>query len=360
MGGDGMRAKAVLAGLALAAGSLLGGCGGEGAEAREGDPAKPAAAEAAWSPARIGINRWAGYAALEMAAEAELFTDDQALVLPMGSTREAMAKFEAGHLDAIGATFEEALWLAGRGKRYRIAMVLDVSEGGDALLSRPGVGLAMLRGKRVGVERFGPGERLLEEALGLVGMSGRDVRKEHIAADRLAESLRGGEVDAVAAFEPALSSLEKEGFERIYDSAQLKGRIADALLVSEEAAADPGKRAGICAALRGHLAKSESARRDRKAAAREIAKIREARAQDYERAWEGLRALTWKESEAALRDPEGARSWAEQAASAMERLPGWAGKAIPEEAFGGIGCEMGEKVAVDPGQGGAERIRGEG
>lgn len=290
------------------------------------------------APARIGINSWAGYEPLEMAAEAGRFSSREAVLLRFDSTRVGLRKFIDGDLDALGATLEEALWLAKRKKDFRIAQVLDVSDGGDVLIARPGAELSAKKPLRVGVERFGPGERLLLEALRARSLPLSAIILIHTPAEEQAAAFAEGKVDAVATFEPQASAIEQMGGVRLFDSSKMTAKIVDVLLVSESALREPSKVRGICAAVRGHLEKVKEIREHPQAAEEEVSRLRED-AENRRTSWDLMRFPGLEESRHDLSDPQRAPRWATMAAKEMKEISGWDGEGLPASAFGAIDCD---------------------
>jgi len=118
------------------------------------------------------------------------------------------------------------------GCRVEAILIINVSAGGDALLTRPGLGsLADLAEKRIAVE---------DSSLGAVMLRPRPARPPDVAPDDvIIESMQFDHVaaweqlapDAILTYEPALTRLEAQGLVRLFDSREIPMRILDVLVV---------------------------------------------------------------------------------------------------------------------------------
>lgn len=198
----------------------LGGCTGE-----------PAA------PIRVGTNLWVGYEPLYLARALNAFRAGSVHLVELPSTTEVLQALRSDTLEAAALTLDEVLAEGQFRSDLRVVLVLDESHGGDALLAGPGIDApADLRGRRIGFENSGVGALLLDAALRAGGLTPADVQAVPITPDQHVASFRQGAVDAVVAYEPAVSLLRAAGARVIYDSTRLPGRIVDVLVVREEVA----------------------------------------------------------------------------------------------------------------------------
>lgn len=181
---------------------------------------------------RIGTNVWLGYEPLYLARELGLFQAGSVRLVEYSSATQVMDAFEDGAIDAAALTLDEALLLRQSGMDVRIVLVMDVSDGADALLARPPLdSLAALKGRRVGVEDTAVGAYLLNAALQSARLRLQDVRLVPLQANEHGHAYRSASVDALVTFEPTRSQLLAEGARVLFDSRQIPGQIVDVLAV---------------------------------------------------------------------------------------------------------------------------------
>jgi NitT/TauT family transport system substrate-binding protein len=189
---------------------------------------------------RIGSNVWLGYEPLYLARTLGLLRPTAARLVEYSSATQVMDAFADGAIDAAALTLDEALLLHQSGLALRIVLVMDVSDGADALLARPPLdSLAALRGRRIGVEDTAVGAYLLDAALQSASLSIQDVRVAPLQANEHEHAYRSGAVDALVTFEPTRSRLLAEGARALFDSRRIPGQIMDVLAVRPEVAASP-------------------------------------------------------------------------------------------------------------------------
>lgn len=185
-------------------------------------------------PLRIGTNLWPGYEHLYLARSLGFYEQSEIKLIEMTSSSDVIRSLRNGTLEAGALTLDEALSLIDDGIALKIILVMDFSEGGDALLVKPGIdSLAALRGKSIAVEYTAVGAILLDAALNAANLSISDVniiacsQNEHLKCYQSA--------DAVVTFEPARTRLLKLGAQVLFDSSQIPGRIVDVLVVHASA-----------------------------------------------------------------------------------------------------------------------------
>ncbi|MDH4183770.1 MAG: ABC transporter substrate-binding protein [Nitrospinota bacterium] len=191
---------------------------------------------AADGPIRIGANLWPGYEPLFLAGRLYDWSGQSlARVKEYPSTSEVMTALKGGQIDAAGVTLDEALLLFQEGIKIKIILVLDHSNGGDALLARPELTtMQHLKGKRVAVENDALGGYMLRRALETAGMRKDEIKPEHKDMDQHEKAYKNGDVDAVVTFEPVRTKLLALGARELFSSAQIPGEISDVLVIREE------------------------------------------------------------------------------------------------------------------------------
>jgi NitT/TauT family transport system substrate-binding protein len=219
---------------------------------------------------RIGAHAWPGYQPMFLVEELGLMPPGRLRMVEMPTASASLRALAAGTLDGAGLTLDEVLSARARGLMLRAVAVLDVSNGADVLLGRPGLDtLAALRGQRVGVEQTATGALMLDAALGQAGLRPSDVRQVPLAFTEHAQALRGHQVDAVVTFEPVRSQLLAEGARLLFSSTEVPGLIVDVLAVRPDLQA--GQAATLRALVAGSLQASAALQRDPAALATRLA-----------------------------------------------------------------------------------------
>ncbi|MCB1135213.1 MAG: ABC transporter substrate-binding protein [Chlamydiia bacterium] len=206
------------------------------------------------TPFRLAINPWPGYEPLYLAQELGIF-DSLALdvdIVEMSSLADIRRAFERGRIDAMCCSLVEAVDAIESGEiDGRIAMVTDFSDGGDALLARADIAsMQELKGKKVAVEPTALGRYILHRALEIHGIRPSDILAVPMEAVSMHDALARGEVDAILTYPPFLDTTKGR---LLFSSTELPGEIADVLIVSNKALADPNLQTRLHAAWRGAL-----------------------------------------------------------------------------------------------------------
>lgn len=191
--------------------------------------------EAPVAPTKVGTNVWPGYEPLYLARAKGLLAPEKVQLIEYPSASEVIRSFRNGSLDAAALTLDEVLMLLQSDIPVKVVLVMDISEGGDAILSRPEItSFSELKGKRIAVESNVLGAYVISRALELNQMLLEDVKIENIGVGEHLEAYSKNQVDAVVTFEPVRTSLLKLGANEIFTSRDIPGEIVDVLVVHEE------------------------------------------------------------------------------------------------------------------------------
>lgn len=179
------------------------------------------------------------------------------------ATTYALRALAAGQIEAAQLTLDEVISARASGIGLSVVLVLDVSEGCDAVYARGPMTLAELDGKRVAVEEGATGAVLLD---GLLRAANLTVDRIHKVPSNLALSageFKRGEADLVVTAEPWASQIERDGGFRLFDSRQIPNRIIHVLAVRTESIEShlPAIRqlvAGIVRARQHHLSEPDA------------------------------------------------------------------------------------------------------
>ncbi len=185
---------------------------------------------------RLGtFGGWPGYEPLYLARDIGYLNAAQLRLVDYNSSTPMQNDFAQGVIEAATLTLDEAVRLAARRSDFRIVLLLDESRGADAIIAQPAYSsLAMLKGRRIGLETSGVGTFLLGRALEKSGMGPGDIQTISLRFDEQERAFTQGEVEAIASFEPLKSRLTASGARVIFDSSEIPGEILDVLVVRED------------------------------------------------------------------------------------------------------------------------------
>lgn len=190
---------------------------------------------------RVGTFPRPGFDPLFLARSLGCYDDDRLQLVEFPSASDMLIAYRNGALDAATVTTDDALRLAADGEQLRIVLVLDYSDGMDAVLAKPDVpNLESLKGHAVAVESNSLGAFVLARALDAAGVSLDEVKIISCRADRMERDLSMGNADAVVTCEPYRSRLIGRGLASLYDSRQMAAwEISGVLVVPKKLADKP-------------------------------------------------------------------------------------------------------------------------
>ncbi len=186
-------------------------------------------------PLRLGSNVWIGYETLYLARSLGYFEHLSIRLVELPSATEVLHAFRNHTLEIAALTLDESLTLTQTENDIRIILVMDVSNGADALMARPEIKtLADIKGKKVAVENTAVGAILLDAALTSVHLSPADITMIPLTIDEHVSVYTDGQVDAVITFEPVKTLLQLQGAHILYDSSRIPNRIVDVLVTRQQ------------------------------------------------------------------------------------------------------------------------------
>ncbi len=224
-------------------------------------------AVAAWLPQRshsdpltVAVGLWPGSETLMLARERGLLTSDHVQLIEMSWASATIRAFGSGVVDAAVLSLDEVMHLRETGRDFRVVMVLDASEGGDALIAREETHkLEDLKGRRVGVDLRGAGMYLLTYALEQAGLESTDLELVPMNLPETEDFFTSKEVDAVVTSEPWLTRLTAAGGRSVFDSSQASTPVYRVLVVSSDALRN--QKAEVLRVMRAHFAMMKVLRR---------------------------------------------------------------------------------------------------
>jgi NitT/TauT family transport system substrate-binding protein len=189
-------------------------------------------------PLRIALIRWPPFEFLHLAQEKGYFAAEgvEVRLIEFVAVNDTQRAFEHDKID--GGTFSLFQVLQNRDqltRKMQIPLVIDFSDGADVLMARPDIAdVRGLRGRRVGATLSPLDIFFLTRALEMHGMTLQDVSLVYVRQGDMAEALRKGTVDAIAAYPPNTTEIEHAGIAHsIFSSSRIPGEIVDVLALDE-------------------------------------------------------------------------------------------------------------------------------
>ena len=204
-----------------------------------------------------GSNTWPGYEFLHAANRTGLLPEQRVRMMRLPSATVVREALATGNIDAAGLTLDARA----AGLPLRVIALLDISLGADVVLARPGLDrVEKIRGQRVCSEASAVGAVMLSAFLEAYGLQAQDVERVYAPVDRHLAEYRNGNASIVVTFSPVAQALMAEGAVRLFDSAQVSGRIMDVLVATESAI--KSKPAALKQLVAAHFLAVDSFRRD--------------------------------------------------------------------------------------------------
>lgn len=191
--------------------------------------------EAPREPLRIASSPWPGYEPLYLARDLGYFKEENVNLFELPSSDINMESFRNHSADFSTLTLDETLNLLSDGTKLRIAAVMDISYGGDAVLVHPSIKkLSDIKGKRIAIVNIPLGLYMLKRFLDKAGVDRKDVSVFPMSENKQLNFYKQGKADVVITFEPVKTKLKNIGAKVIFDSRQIPNEIFDLLLVHED------------------------------------------------------------------------------------------------------------------------------
>ncbi len=182
---------------------------------------------------KVGMCQWPGYEPLFLAAQLNMF-DRPVKILRFSSPGKAYQAFKSGAIDVVGLTADELLKYADYGSVPKIFLIMDISNGADALVAKPSVKeLKEIKGKRVALESSVLAQYMLHRSLDKAGVSLEEIEIKNIEIVDQPQAYKDDKADVFVTFEPSLNMMIQEGGHVIFDTSMIPNEIVDALAASE-------------------------------------------------------------------------------------------------------------------------------
>lgn len=239
------------------------------------------------SPLRIGTNVWIGSEPLYLARELGHLDPKTVQLVEYPSASEVLRAFRNQAIDGMVISLDELFGLAVDGLQPRIILAVDVSDGADVVVGRPGMQkMTDLKGRRIAVESGALGAFVLSRALALNGMQASDVNIVHLESNEQPTAFAKGQVDGAVTFDPYRTQLLRAGATTLFDSTRIPGEIVD-LLAVRASVLDKQPKA-IQALLAGWLSAIDYLKREPNDAARRMGVRQQTTGEQFLQALRGL------------------------------------------------------------------------
>jgi NitT/TauT family transport system substrate-binding protein len=238
-------------------------------------------------PLRVSSSPWPGYEPLYLARDLGYLNPKQVNLFELPSADINMESFRNRSADLSTLTLDEALELMHDGVKLRIVLVMDVSNGADAVLARPEIrSLPDLKGKRIATSNIPLGFYMLNRMLDAAGLSRSDVEVFPMSESKHEQAYREGKVDAVVTMEPYSTNIAKLGAKRLFDSGNIPNEIVDLMMVHEDVY--QARREELCGLVRQWFRALDHVRTQPREAAQRISRRLKVQEAEYHAMVAGL------------------------------------------------------------------------
>ena len=185
---------------------------------------------------KVGISPWPGYEPLALASEKNFYQNTQVRIIRFGTPTESYRALRDGIIDVAAFTADEVIHYAESRHKPRIFLVLDISNGADAIVANKDIKtLDDLKGKRLGVEGSALGDYVMHRAMDFTkNLKTTDMTLKNVEISQQEQAFINGEIDAAITYEPSKSLLINAGAHVVFDSSQIPYEIVDVLVTNDK------------------------------------------------------------------------------------------------------------------------------
>jgi NitT/TauT family transport system substrate-binding protein len=192
------------------------------------------AQKAPTAPLRIGLVEWPGYAPFYLAQELGYYGNAPIELITFVDIADIMRAYRQQQIDAICTSLSDVMQLAEVIPDQRLVLMIDESDGADAILAKPSIkSLSDLKGRRIGSDLSILSSFILVAALQKANLTLKDVEIVSVGISGQVQAYAADRIDAVIAFDPSRSQLLRVGAKVIFDSSQIPGEIVDVMAVPQ-------------------------------------------------------------------------------------------------------------------------------
>lgn len=183
---------------------------------------------------RIASSIWPGYEPLYLARDLGYLNKNNVSLFELPSSDITMESFRNHSSDLATLTLDETLELLHDGVDMKILQVMDISNGGDAVMAAPHIKtLADLKGQRISIVNIPLGLYMLNRLLDKAGLKRTDVEVFPMSDSKQLDFYERGKVDVVITFDPIKTHLANKGMHVLFDSSDIPNEIFDLLVAHE-------------------------------------------------------------------------------------------------------------------------------
>lgn len=199
----------------------------------------------------VGTNQWPGNESLFLARTLDYYEFGNIKLIELASNTDVISAFQLGVIDVASLTLDEAISVANDMPGVLIFLVMDASHGADKLIANKNIHtVSDLSGKKLGYEKTALGAFFLKEFLGATELDEGDLVLVPATVNQHEAKMRLNEIDAVLTFEPVATNLLSQGYNELFNSSQIPGKIIDVLVTTQKIASE--KQQQIEALVAGH------------------------------------------------------------------------------------------------------------
>lgn len=185
---------------------------------------------------KVGISPWPGYEPLLLALEKGFYESSSVKVIRYTSPVESFKALRNGSIDVAAFTVDEVLHYADVCNKPKIILVLDVSNGGDAIVSKPYITkVSELKGKTIATEGSALADYVLKRAFELSNdTEQKDIKFKKLDIGQHLYDYEKNGADAYITYEPSKTQLLNAGANLIFSSKEIPNEIIDVLVTNED------------------------------------------------------------------------------------------------------------------------------
>ena len=186
---------------------------------------------------KVGISPWPGFEPLALASKKGFYQGNTHVrIIRFSTPTESFRALRDGLIDVAAFTADEVFHYAEVRSTPRIFMILDVSNGADAIVAKKSIkNLEQLKGNILAAEGSALGHYLISRSLDFANnIKLSDIKLTTIPINNQVEAFEKGLIDAAVTYEPSKSALIAKGAHVLFDSSQIPNEVVDVLVTNDD------------------------------------------------------------------------------------------------------------------------------
>ncbi|MDA7817496.1 ABC transporter substrate-binding protein [Sulfurimonas sp.] len=186
---------------------------------------------------KVGISPWPGYEPLVLASNKGLYQGDTHIrIIRFSTPSESFRALRDGLIDVAAFTADEVFHYAEVRSAPKIFMILDVSNGADAIVAKKNIQtIDQLKGNVLAAEGSALGHYLISRSLDFSKNTKlSDIKLTTIPINNQVQAFKAGIIDAAVTYEPSKSLLVAAGAHVLFDSSKIPNEVVDVLVTNNE------------------------------------------------------------------------------------------------------------------------------